>query len=701
MSTAQPSFKDFAIELLDRLNGVTDRYLDDYDPHTAFDYLVAELFETTVPGRFYFTDGPKDGGIDFFIQEPPAYSIYQCKCPSQETLQAASSPPSYDDAAIEELLSAISFLRDKDTQYDLKHEVFRLRADYQRDMTNEPETASLSATLALAGELTPAARQRLDAHRKELQCEGIQLAAKTWLDLYRAFHQLAGPETADVRLTLSLNDVGKELLRHRDYCYILAHGYDFYEAWRRHEWSLFDWNVRLHLRRSPINQRIVGSLMTAKTRKISHHLNNGILVTCRNYTIDETKKVFRAEGAQVINGCQTICAFRDAYERLSPDEQAEFRKHVRVQVKLIKTTSPELISQLVVTTNDQNPMNPRNLKSNTAEQKDLQKNFRVLPAPWFYQRKDGEWDSLMKTTGHGGWFKPSHYSYRPGSGRPRYRIIDNEDLARTWHSWIGYSQDALKGGLRYFEDDTSYTQVFLRRPNLQFWDEFRNEPYFNPSDPLFEAGTPAPRQYLLAYTVGQFIAQKRISWQQNRLEALRRGIAQGMLKGDLETGHVLSPQSQVDEFLASDNDYKINIMINNMREVLIELASYVLALRYGALTAEVCKRLLDVPSTAHFVESAYAPQLLPPEEQSGEEILGPVYAFLRYCVIQYYHGNFAEIQAAPRLKAYFFSRKTVHKLREMVASTNKRIRDYNPEWKLAGASFLESLPALALPNMSA
>ena len=39
-------------------------------------------------------------------------------------------------------------------------------------------------------------------------------------------------------------------------------------------------------------------------------------------------------------------------------------------------------------------MNPRNLKSNTDEQKELSSKFGNLPVKVFYEKKDGEFDTL-------------------------------------------------------------------------------------------------------------------------------------------------------------------------------------------------------------------------------------------------------------------------------------------------------------------
>jgi len=523
-----PGFKDFVPELQDRLQRMTDLFLEEFDEHTAFDYLVADLFETTNDERFRFTDGPKDGGVDFFIQNFQSYSIYQCKCPAIETLERARVATTFDKNAVMELISAVRFLQDRESRPDFKPEVLRLRTDYQRDLDADSESTSLTAALAVMGELTPAAQELFETEKRKLRGEQVILKLITWKDIYRSLHE--EPQTDDFSMYLHYDDFEKDILTRKDYFYMLAQATDLYEAWRAYEWQLFDWNVRFQLHKSPINERIVNSLVKTRTRKIFHHLNNGILIVCNSYRNDRNQKRIRLAHPQIINGCQTVTAIRDAYESLDPKEQEDFRNQTFIQVKVIMSAA-DYVEDLVITTNDQNPMNPRNLKSNSAEQKDLQTQFRQFPGGnWFYERKDGEWKSLEQTSHQVRWFRKSEYA-TSGRGRPRFRKIDNEQLARSWYAWIGYSESVLKGGLEYFTHQAGiYARIFKSRPNERFWSEFSSNPYFSPSDEHFEAGVASMYEYLLACTVAQYVDAMRIGWQKCKQEAIQRGLEQGDLR---------------------------------------------------------------------------------------------------------------------------------------------------------------------------
>ena len=491
-----------------------------------------------------------------------------------------------------------------------------------------------------------------------------------------------------IKFTLTCNDVEKELLRFQDYCYMLAHAHDFYDAFREHEWNLFDQNVRLQITNSSINGKIVATLSKEKSRKRFHHLNNGILITCSNYKIDEKEQVVRLAGAQIINGCQTVRAICEAYDALEPSDQANFRKTARVQVKIIKNTDQEFIDQLTITTNDQNPMTPRNLKSNTAEQKGIQNAFRnVWPVPWFYERKDGEFKSYLSAHSSVRWFRKFDYTTTKG----RSRRIENSELCRIWYSFTGFSDRSVRGGIDFFDDPNIYSQIFKRMPNEKFWTEFANNPHFSPSEDWFEIGTPPVHAYLLAFVISKYIDFKTISSHKNKEDALERGVKEGSIRKDSQ-GRITSPDEDVSKFLADDGEYRLNIMLSNMKDITIELFALVLSSRYGNIDAQLATRILTSPELAEYVSSACAPEIAPGPEQNGQKIIAPTYEFLRYCTQQYFYANQAEIKAAPRIKAYLWYRRIVSKMRDNVCKLNAKIVEYDEIWKPRGKRFFESLP---------
>ena len=642
----QLKYNDFLPQFFDRIQKSADAYLENFDEHRAFTYLIAELFETTSENSFVYTDGSQDMGIDFYVNSAPAYSICQTKCPDLSTLTSKDKPVTFGDDALEELIAGVEMLLDKKGDYKVKKSIKRLRSDFQKDLTSDQENTSLTAYLAIFGKLSDTASQTFQSKRDHYRSEGVDLKLITWEDVYKQMHSFDEPEDLDFNIIINyrMNDI----LRRDDYLYVLANAFDFYKAFRDHEWRLFEWNVRLQLHNSKINPRIVNSLKHEKSQKRFHHFNNGLLITCKQYTINEGKRLITVKGPQIINGCQTVRAISESYENLSPDKQEKFRENTRVQVKILKTTDVIFIGELVVSTNDQNPMNPRNLKSNSQEQRHLQAAFRSIEPSWFYQRKDGEFKSLLAHAAKVKWFRKSEYAV----SRKKSRQIDNEDLAKSWFAFIGRSDRALRGGIEYFDDGEekgAYGLVFKSTPSHGFWQKFASANYtFSEDD--FEPGSPSAYQYLLSQVVFAYIDGRRKSFHQNRREAIIRGVEADVIEWDDQNKMPLSPVAVVDDFLAKDTEYFLNTMINNMREILVELFSFILCVKYGDLDAETSSKILSGKKEKEFLASGFDMGVF--QTDGGSEIFPDIYDFLKYCMQQFSFEYEAQLRAAPRLKSY-------------------------------------------------
>lgn len=154
-----PDFASFIPDFSNRLQQISDTYLDSFNEEKAFVYLIAELFETTIPDKYEYTDGPKDGGIDFSIKDANSYIICQCKYSALDAIPGENPIiPTFDQSPLEELSKAIDMLTDNMGDYDVKNSIKRFRGDFQKDCLADPEATKLIAILAVSGELTPQAK---------------------------------------------------------------------------------------------------------------------------------------------------------------------------------------------------------------------------------------------------------------------------------------------------------------------------------------------------------------------------------------------------------------------------------------------------------------------------------------------------------------------------------------------------------------
>ena len=133
-------------------------------------------------------------------------------------------------------------------------------------------------------------------------------------------------------------------------------------------------------------------------------------------------------------------------------------------------------------------------------------------------------------------------------------------------------------------------------------------------------------------------------------------------------------------------------MINNMREVIIELFSFILCRKYMVLDVQNIRKIMGMPSEALYLESGFDIGSLPGAKQDGSLIFGPTYDFLKDTLKEYYFEFQAEVKAAPRLKSYLAQRPTINKLRDSLIKRNNNIIEYDAPWKIVGKTFVDSLP---------
>lgn len=717
---ATEPFQGFVERALDQLSVAADNFLDvpdllDSKPqkvHQAFDYWIADLYETTAEEYFTYCDN-NDTGIDFYIEDDGAYTIYQCKCPDIATLVDLTEPPSWGEGPILDIQRGVAFLRDSESEIKKPNAAVKaLRSAYQRQQEETGQAPELRAVVAVLGRLTDAAKEKYVALRRLLAKDGVVLSLIEADDIRERIAAPDSVDVSDIKFALTFREQAHDLLvGDSKFLYMVTDAICLHDAFKKYKWALFDWNVRYKLKDSPVNKRVVKTLQTPSRRGNFHHLNNGLLITCSNWSVSNHGKgpgSVTLTNPQIVNGCQTVSAIYDAYTNLDdPSDEKDFRDKVRVQVKVLKDIKPELLDQIVVTTNDQNPMRPRNLKSNRPEQKATQQAFQdFLEAPYFYQRKDGEFESLRSDPR----FKTK--SFETGSTKKRYRnrVVDNVQLAKAWYSLVGGASQVMRLGDDFFFDETKvpgsmsggsagitvYNAVFRHSPSEDGWTALA-QPLTTALDAaLLTEGAPHPAQYLLSLVIYEYITTKRISHQSNYKSAIKRAILQGRLDGDAKTGKLFSAtQKDIGEALEADDDYHVDGHLNNIQPVLAELYGFLLMQRYGTLSPATCRRILKAVDVNAFLKADMCADVLPSAIVPGEHVLAPIYEFLRHTIVQTFLLNKAVIQNSPKPRLYFAQKENKSKLREKLLSENDRLKPLSSvDWKLPDETVLGSLPKL-------
>jgi hypothetical protein len=344
-----------------------------------------------------------------------------------------------------------------------------------------------------------------------------------------------------------------------------CHAVDLVRAYQEFGYQLFEPNVRCNITHSKVNAAIKDSVLHRVTREEFRFLNNGVTIICQSFQKPSPNRpCFRVTKPGIVNGLQTVFALHESYYQLPPPDKEHFEKNCHVLVRLLPEDSLRDVNRLVRATNTQNPMQSRNLKSNNNEQVLFERLF--AERSWFYERKQGAWEAFVadprrwrslhnKTKGH--------FQTQGGNGRPRVRKIDNELVAQTWLSFIGFSAEAVHSKREIFDNENWYDFLFLHTPKRHGFDhnhilEDARQDRLNQSPP--------PALFLAAYLAREFARRAAPTAKENREEAVKR------LKIDLDN----TPKEKVQEILNSDDEFLLGLILNGMSFEFVELLGFIL-----------------------------------------------------------------------------------------------------------------------------
>jgi len=218
---------------------------------------------------------------------------------------------------------------------------------------------------------------------------------------------------------------------------------------------LFSLNVRFALGSNKRIKNIWESLVDPINSQYFWLYNNGLTILCDDFKLKQEQQKLSITNPQVVNGCQTVTAFRK--------KLGSYSNKPSVLARIIKAPSNDEGKKQAILiaekTNSQNPVLSRDLRSNDAVQTKLRKAFEQLEIPWFYERKRGEWETLNNI---------DKFKFKD-SANGSYRRLDMEYVGQSWRMLSGQPSEALTQKRDLFDDDNIYSSVFNpRRDPEQF-----------------------------------------------------------------------------------------------------------------------------------------------------------------------------------------------------------------------------------------
>ena len=415
-----------------------------YSLQVAHDLDEDDAFEQTDTLR---GSGGGDGSLDGWFADPEQHEfhIWQCKY--------SKGPKKYDAGPGMELLSALHDLLDEDAAAK-KGEPF-VRAS-QRALRAQDAGNSFVLHLGLAGSLRPGSRANLeDALKRASKKLGLAAQWDIW-DLnrfqvsydedHRGAATLKGVKVAFPVRTRAVAVRASELGLPRGWSVAVAtvDGAALGKIAMQYGVRLYDLNVRYGLGSNSRIRAIRDTLANEKSARYFWLYNNGLTIICDKISPAETQ--LTVTNPQVVNGCQTVNAFRLMHGKydnvpcvlarfIQPPTDADGKKQAGLIAKY---------------TNSQTPILTSDLRSNDSVQSQIQERFKKLD--WFYERKRGEWATL----------KPSqkrHYR-KPPAWMGGDRRFDWTYLGQAWRMLDGQPAEALTRKREMFEKDDVYDDIF-------------------------------------------------------------------------------------------------------------------------------------------------------------------------------------------------------------------------------------------------
>ena len=544
--------------------------------------------------RVTFIDA-KDSGIDAWYLADSSTSpetgieIFQVKT-HELTSDGLLCLDPFDNEGVNDLARAKSLLLSDISQHSVSNEKIRdLLTNWSYTIRNwklreTPSEILVTLNLIILGEkLTPQALdefKRLGTSNNDpVHLDNVSVKFNTvlytidniinsrWREENRVWRDSSGQKHTSIKLEpIKEIDYISDNKNAVFYCSTI----DLVNAYQLLGYQLFEPNVRANIKSSRVNRAIRDSVKKAQSRKDFRFLNNGVTITCESYEKPRGgRKWFEVHYPGVINGLQTVVALHTAYNELSDRDKEDFENSCSVLVRVLNKNAVHDVTDVVRATNNQNPMKPRNLVSNSPEQIIFTRIF-ADQLGWFYQAKEGAWDAFEKD-----WKRwrprlnksPRDFQPPKSSKKNRIRKVDNHELAQSWLSFIGFSNTAAEAKRALFEKKY-YDLIFKKRTNKHGFDyEYNQEKAFNGA----EDNAPNASLMLTAHLSYLFLKSAVPTPQQNRKDTCER------LKINMDDYSTV----ELDNKLSDDETFRRNQILRYMPFLFTEFVGFILFRCFG------------------------------------------------------------------------------------------------------------------------
>jgi hypothetical protein len=669
--------------LLDELRGLLARKVEEFD--VPFDQAFSEISLRALGYDLdagTLSDGAKDSGIDYWQVEDLSATLFQFK--SHDPAEDLKGQRQVGPQEIADIPRIIGLLKDIDSLPKTSNKrtqdfVKELKSSIQRfnDSAAE-EQAPFKITVyfcCYARGFTPGAEEEFSRYQKQNQFVWSKrrievtllpvfiddLLAEQWRAKNTDWRDSNGKTNDSIQLRVrgQIIDSAKSLV-------FFTSAYDLVNSFDLFGYQIFEPNVRCELKRSRVNEAIRESVKTSRGRKEFKHLNNGITLICASFTKPKTPDgVVRIRQPGVINGLQTVKSIHDAFDELKEKEREDFVDKCELLVRVHTREAVGNYRDLVKSTNNQNPMQPRNLRSNDPEQINFERIFASLN--WFYERKEGAWQAFRSDSSLWGSLKGKKIGDFKSQANGFTRNIDNLEMSQAWMSFIGFSDQAIHNKKDIFVDDKYYDLIFKSRIKKHGYDYS-----FSFSDPAVrdeaDAQAPSPHMLLFAYLMREVADSLTPSRKQNRDDSVRRLKIEKDRKEDQ------------DAKLADNAQYIRGLVLAGAKYLFAEFCGLIIFRAVGSRAHEIGQALFRMPSMKALAtdrDITHIKKAVEEENYQQSDVIPIIWSIYNYCIdsivdMPAWRQQFGQAAVRSRFNYSEFNRKTLFQQLEQLDKTYQK-----------------------------
>lgn len=272
---------------------------------------------------------------------------------------------------------------------------------------------------------------------------------------------------------------------------------ELHKLFVRYRAGLLDRNVRLHVGAQTAANKGMSTTLKDETQRANFFFyNNGLCILSERIEKplrSGQNSIIGLHRPQIVNGGQTYYTVG----QLDEDQLEGAAVLARIICPSVEKKE-EFIDNVIRFNNTQTPVTSRDFHSNDLIQRNLFDKFSHLNPPWFYERKEGLWESLDAKF-------QSRFRRTSGRARSCFRIIDNELFAQCKLAWQGEPAIAKTQKKRIFDDDASQGGIYSR---------------------VFPPGCDSDEEVgiaLVAYRLNEVLGAERAEWAKKKREAAESG----------------------------------------------------------------------------------------------------------------------------------------------------------------------------------